>query len=108
MSSPKNDWLDKVFDALLAPSRPSFPGAINKKRLAAKQALQTRLDDAVLAGKIEIVTKIMDAKTEGLFDNGDLFIKRKPIEQVIINEFGYETFKAIQEAIDKEHHVQKN
>lgn len=47
----------------------------------------------------DTVVKIMSAKTEGLFDNGDLFIKRAPIEQVIINLIGFEKFKAIQDAV---------
>lgn len=47
----------------------------------------------------DTVVKIMSTETEGLFDNGDLFIKRAPIEQVIINLIGFEKFKAIQDAV---------
>jgi hypothetical protein len=49
--------------------------------------------------RLDTVTKIMSVKTEGIFDGPDLFIKRKPIEQVCIDLLGYEAFKAIQEAI---------
>jgi hypothetical protein len=44
------------------------------------------------------VTHILMAKTEGLFDQGELFIKRKPIEQACIDLVGYKTYKAITEA----------
>lgn len=47
----------------------------------------------------DTVVKIMSTETEGLFDNGDLFIKQAPIEQVIINLIGFEKFKAIQDAV---------
>jgi hypothetical protein len=53
----------------------------------------------VAAIKLQCVEHIMSVKTEGLFDNGDLFIKRAPIEQAAIDLIGYEAFKAIQESI---------
>lgn len=52
------------------------------------------------AARREAVMHIMGAKTEGLYDGPDLFIKRAPIEQACIDLVGYETFKTIQEAVD--------
>jgi hypothetical protein len=48
---------------------------------------------------IKAVTHIMAAKTEGLFDGPDLFIKRAPIEQAAIDLIGFEAFKAIQDSL---------
>lgn len=45
------------------------------------------------------IIKIMGVKTEGLFDNGDLFIKRAPIEQAVIDLVGYEKFRAIKDSL---------
>lgn len=55
--------------------------------------------EAYEQGKQDAVVTIMSAKTEGLFDNGDLFIKRRPIEDAIVELLGYEGFKAIQESL---------
>lgn len=56
---------------------------------------------AVAEAYKDAVTQIMAAKTEGLFDGPDLFIKRAPIEQACVNLVGYETYKAIQESLPK-------
>lgn len=51
--------------------------------------------------RIDAVIHIMSAKTEGLFDGPDLFIKRAPIEQACIDIVGFETFKAIKDSLPK-------
>lgn len=45
------------------------------------------------------VIHIAGCKTEGLFDNGDLFIKRAPLEQAFVDLVGYEKFRAIKDAL---------
>jgi hypothetical protein len=45
------------------------------------------------------VTHIASAKTEGLFDDGDLFIKRAPVEQAFVDLIGYEKFKALMDSL---------
>lgn len=66
----------------------------HKELLEAKTALKR-----LIAGeKEEFASKIMLTPSEGLFDDGDLFVRRAPIEQTIIKEIGYEKFKAMQEA----------
>ena len=62
--------------------------------------IKSREERLVREAREDFATKIFTVKTEGLFNDGDLFIKRRPIEQVVINELGYETYKAIQEAAD--------
>ncbi len=59
------------------------------------------VNEAIDAEKVSTVTHIMSAKTEGLFDRGELFIKRQPIEQAMIDVIGYDAFKAIQESLPK-------
>jgi hypothetical protein len=49
------------------------------------------------------VVALSSVKTEGLFDNGDLFIKREPIDQEVINLVGYEKYKAIRESLPAAH-----
>jgi putative protein kinase ArgK-like GTPase of G3E family len=57
--------------------------------------------EAERAATEKAVLEIMSARTEGLFDDGDLFIKRAPIEQVCVDLIGFEAFKAIQESLPK-------
>lgn len=83
---------------------------IDDETLSDWTLLLQRLADWHLAevekDRIKTITKLMGVKTEGLFDNGDLFIKRSPIEQEIINLVGYDAFKAIQEAVDAQPRTQ--
>ncbi len=48
----------------------------------------------------DTIWNIMSVKTEGIYDDGDIFIKRAPIDQAIINMIGYEEHIAMQEAVD--------
>lgn len=66
-----------------------------------RKYVQTQTVKAALEAQEDLATNIMLEPTEGLFDGGDLFIKRSPIEQVIINAVGYEKFKALQEAANQ-------
>ncbi len=68
--------------------------------LGVRNDLLTELNKREAEAAENAVFKIMSSITEGLFDNGDLFIKRKPIEDVIIGLIGYEKYKAIQTAVD--------
>lgn len=61
---------------------------------------QAWLEDVEKA-KLEAVTHIMSIKTEGIFDNGDLFIKRRPVEQAVVDVIGYEAYKALQKSLPK-------
>lgn len=45
-----------------------------------------------------VVQKIWFTRTEGSFVDGELFIKRSPIEQSVIDIIGYEEYKAMTEA----------
>lgn len=47
----------------------------------------------------EVAYTIVSTITEGIIDNGDVFIKQKPLNQTMINIVGYEKFKAMQEAV---------
>jgi hypothetical protein len=55
---------------------------------------------AALEAREDAIWQIMSPITEGLFDGGELFIKRRPIEDAIISMVGYEKYKALQEAVD--------
>lgn len=61
--------------------------------------IQAYIDKQTSKAKEEFAAHVMLVKTEGLFDNGDLFIKRAPIEQAIIDQIGYEPFRAIKDGI---------
>lgn len=58
------------------------------------------LEETDRKAREDFAMKVFTVKTERLFDGGELFIKRKPIEQIVINELSYEAYKAIQEAAD--------
>lgn len=62
-------------------------------------AAVAELEQIRIQDRLEVVMHIMSAKTEGLFDRGDLFVKRAPIEQACIDLVGYEAFKAFQESL---------
>lgn len=71
-----------------------------KKLLKLFQQHQSQaISKAVAEAKLNVVTQILSTETDGLFDEGDLFIKREPLEQTCVNIVGYETFKAIQESL---------
>lgn len=55
---------------------------------------------AVAEAKESVAFAIVSTKTEGIIDDGDVFIKQEPLNQTIINIVGYEKFKAMQEAVD--------
>lgn len=65
-----------------------------------KKVIQAIIDKAVVEARDDAIWNIMSPETEGLFDSGELFIKRKPIEDAIISMVGYEKYKALQEAVD--------
>ncbi len=68
---------------------------------AIAQAWLEDVEKRETATKHHLLAMFMSTPTEGLFDNGGLFIKRRPLEQMWINEVGYEVFKATQEGLPK-------
>jgi hypothetical protein len=60
---------------------------------------QGKIDEAVAETKESVAFAIISTKTEGIVDNGDVFIKQEPLNQTMINIVGYEKFKAMQEAV---------
>lgn len=96
------DWLDEVareYEQVgvwqLAEFRENMPVAY----AGFKAAIQAHIDAECNRARVEAVAHIMGVKTEGLFDNGDLFIKRAPVEQACIDVLGYEAFAAIKESL---------
>lgn len=68
-------------------------------RAAIERYVAKAIAEAERAATEKAVIKIMAANTEGLFDNGDLFIKRAPIEQAIVDLIGFQKFKAIKDGL---------
>lgn len=94
---------------LLSYLRSSFPGQTDEwysselsdrllPALSAYIAANYVPKGEMVEARIQLATALWLTPSEGLFDGGDLFVKRKPLEQTLINEIGYEAFKAIQEA----------
>lgn len=77
---------------------------LNKLQPAMLAYADRRADKRAEEARIDAIVHIMGAKTEGLFDNGELFIKRAPIEQAVVDLIGYEKFKAIQDSLPATHH----
>jgi hypothetical protein len=85
----------------------SNPSNSNKYRFQLFAQINEYLQSLLAAAREDFATKIMLTPSEGLFDDGDLFVKRAPIEQTIISEIGYEKFKAIQEAANAKEEARK-
>lgn len=98
------DWLAGCFKGFQdADSTSRTPASCEIAANFVIRRFEAILATEIQAAKEDLATKIMLTCSEGLFDGPDLFVKRAPIEQTIINEIGYEKFKAIQEAAnDKE------
>lgn len=56
-------------------------------------------EQAVTEAKESVAFALVSTKTEGIIDDGDVFIKQAPLNQTIINIVGYEKFKAMQESV---------
>ena len=63
------------------------------------EALADFITEQTRLAREDTIIKLMSVRTEGLFDNGELFIKRAPIEQAIIDLIGYEKYKAIMDSL---------
>lgn len=55
---------------------------------------------AVAEAKESVVFAIVSTKTEGIIDDGEVFIKQEPLNQTIVDIVGYEKFKTMQEAVN--------
>jgi hypothetical protein len=90
MSLSENEHeLDAIFEDM------AFGHNFDYGRKAVDKYIKNKIEET----RVDAVNRIMSVKTEGLFDGGDLFIKRAPIEQACIGLIGYEAFKAIQESL---------